>query len=122
METDIDIKFNVTPKQKETIDARAFESGFDDISAFLKVVALKTQKFKITTTDTSTDKASIELGFKATQGQIEKIEKNMQESNCEDLTRYLKYVAMHGVVSVVIEVRSTGNLDSMLARISASRK
>lgn len=122
METDIDIKFNVTPKQKETIDSRAFESGFDDISAFLKVVALKTQKFKIATTDTSTDKASIELGFKATQGQIEKIEKNMQESNCEDLTRYLKYVAMHGVVSVVIEVRSTGNLDSMLARISASRK
>lgn len=122
METDIDIKFNVTPKQKETIDSRAFESGFDDISAFLKVVALKTQKFKITTTDASTDKASIELGFKATQGQIEKIEKNMQESNCEDLTRYLKYVAMHGVVSVVIEVRSTGNLDSMLARISASRK
>lgn len=122
MNTDIDINFKVTPKQKETIDSRAFENGFDDISAYLKVVALKTQKFSLTTEGTSTDKASIQLGFKATQGQIEKIEENMQQSKCEDLTTYLQYVAIHGVVSAVVEVRSTGALDSMLERIAASRK
>ncbi len=122
MDTSIDINFNVTPKQKQTIESRAFENGFDDISAYLKVVALKTQSFTHTSAGSSTDQASIKLGFKATQGQIEKIENNMQQSNCEDLNTYLLYVGMHGVVSAVVEVRSTGALDSMLERIAASRK
>ena len=122
MDTSIDINFKVTPAQKEKIDSRAFENGFDDISAYLKVVALKTQKFVLTDAGLSTDEASIELGFKATQGQIEKIEELMANSNCEDISIYLLYVSLHAAVSSVVEVRSTGNLDAMLKRIADSRK
>ena len=56
MDTAIDINFNVTPSQKETIDLRASENGFDDISAYLKVVALKTQAFTLTPAGVSTEK------------------------------------------------------------------
>jgi hypothetical protein len=122
MDTSIDINFKVTPAQKAKIDSRAFENGFDDISAYLKVAALRTQEFKLTTAEVSTDNATIELGFKATQAQIEKIEENMQNSKCEDLTTYLLYVALHALVTAVIEIRSTGGLDEMLKRISDSRK
>ena len=122
MDTSIDINFKVTAAQKENIASRAFENGFDDISTYLKVAALKTQEFKLTTTGAPTGEASIELGFKVTQAQIEKIEENMQKSNCEELTTYLQYVALHTVVTGVIEVRSTGGLDDMLKRIADSRK
>jgi len=122
MDTSISINFKVSPAQKQSIDSRAFENGFDDISAYIKVAALKTQEFKLTTTGTATGEASIELGFKATQAQIEKIEENMKNSNCEDLTTYLQYVALHAVMTAVIEVRSTGALDDMLKRIADSRK
>jgi hypothetical protein len=122
MDTSISIRFKVTPAQKEKIDSRAFENGFDDISAYLKVAALKTQEFKLTTAGMSTEEGSIELGFKATQAQVEKIEENMKNSHCEKLTDYLQYVALHAVVTAVIEVRSTGGLDDMLKRIADSRK
>ena len=121
MDTTIDINFKVTPSQKETIDLRVLENGFDEISAYLKIVALKTQKFNVTSVDTSTEEASIELGFKVTQSQKTKIEENVEESGCKDLTTYLQYVALHGVVTAVVEVRSTGNLDAMLKRIADSR-
>ena len=122
MDTSISINFKVSPAQKQSIDSRAFENGFDDISAYIKVAALKTQEFQLTTAGAETGEASIELGFKATQAQIEKIEENMKNSNCEDLTTYLQYVALHAVMTAVIEVRSTGALDDMLKRISQSRK
>ncbi len=122
MDTAIDINFKVTPSQKEKIDSRAFENGFDDISAYLKVAALKTQGFTLTSTGISPEEGSIKLGFKATQAQIEKIEENMKKSNCEDLSTYLQYVALHAVVTAVIEVRSTGGLDEMLKRITDSRR
>jgi len=122
MDTSISINFKVSPAQKQSIDSRAFENGFDDISAYIKVAALKTQEFQLTTAGAETGEASIELGFKATQAQIEKIEENMKNSNCEDLTTYLRYVALHAVMTAVIEVRSTGALDDMLKRISQSRK
>ena len=121
MDTSIDINFKVTALQRQTIESRAFENGFDDISAYIKVAALRTQEFKYTTAGEAIGSPSIQLGFKATQGQIEKIEENMQKSNCEDLTAYLQYVALHAIVNAVIEVRSTGGLDNMLKRIADSR-
>ncbi len=122
MDTTIDISFKVTPSQKETIDLRASENGFDEASAYIKVVALKTQSFHLTSAGSSTEEGSVELGFKVTESQKAKIEENMKEVDCEDLTDYLRYVALHAVVTAVIEVRSTGGLDDMLKRIADSRK
>ncbi|GIT97323.1 hypothetical protein [Sulfurovum sp. TSL1] len=121
MDTTIDIHFHVTEEQQETIAFRASENGFDDITAYLKVVALKTQAFTLTPAGSSTGKASVELGFKVTEIQKTKIEENMKESGCEDLASYLRYVALHAVVTAVVEVRSTGSLDAMLARISKAK-
>ena len=122
MDTSIAIEFEVTPRQKENIESRMFENGFDDISSYIKVVALRTQAFKVTTQTSSSEEASIKLGFSVTQGQLEKLEDNLQASNCEDMSSYLQYVALHAVVNSVIEVRSTGDLDAMLERIANSRK
>ena len=121
MDTSIDINFKVTALQKQNIESRAFENGFDDISTYLKVAALKTKEFKLNTTEEAIGQASITLGFKATQAQIEQIEENMQKSNCEDLSTYLLHVSLHAVVTAVIEVRSGGGLDDMLARITQAR-
>ena len=49
------------------------------------------------------------------------IEENMKESGCEDIESYLKYVALHAVVTAVVEVRSTGDFDAMLARIAKAK-
>lgn len=122
MDTSIRIDFKVTPAQKQTIEARMFENGFDEIASYVKVVALKTQKFKLATQNSSNEEATIKIEFSVTQGQVEKLEENMQNSNCEDMSTYLQHVALHAVVYAVIEVRSTGNLDAMLARIANSRK
>jgi len=122
MDTSIAISFNVTPRQKETIASRMFENGFDDISSYVKVAALKTQAFKLTTVGSSDEEASITLGFSVTQGQLEKLEENMHASKCEDMSTYLQYVALHAVVYALVEVRATGNLDAMLERIANSRK
>jgi len=122
MGTTININFKVTASQKETIDSRASENGFDDISAYVKVAALKTQAFTFTSAGSSTGEASVELGFKVTETQKIKIEEKMKESGCEDLTSYLQYVALHAVVTAVAEVRSTGNFDAMLERIAKRKK
>ncbi len=119
---DVDIHFKVTPSQKETIDLRAAENGFDNIPAYLKVVALKTASFNLTSAGLSTEEPSIVLGFKVTPSQKSKIEENMKESGCDALDTYLRYVALHAVVSAVVEVRSTGTLDAMLKRIADSKK
>jgi len=119
----VDINFKVTPSQKETIDLRVVENGFDDVSAYVKVVALKTQAFVLTSVDEESDEAaSIEINFKVTEAQKTKIEENLKESGCNTLDSYLTYVALHGVVTSVVEVRSTGNFDAMLKRITDSRK
>lgn len=122
MDTAIDINFKVTPSQKETIALRAAENGFDEISAYLKVAALKTQAFTPTPAGSSTEEASVELGFKVTESQETKIEEKMKENGCENLTNYLQYVALHAVVTAVVEVRSTGNFDSMLERIAKAKR
>ncbi len=122
MDSDISINFKVTPSQRETIDLRMSENGFDDVSAYIKVAALKTQAFNFKSIEPSIQEPSIELGFKVTESQKKKIEENMKESSCEDLETYCRYVAQHAVVTAVIEVRSTGNLDAMLQRIAQSRK
>ncbi|HIC43620.1 MAG TPA: hypothetical protein EYO73_04800 [Sulfurimonas sp.] len=122
MDTSIEIKFKVTPKQKAIIESRVFENGFDDISAYVKVVALKSQEFRLTTAGEEEKEATIELGFRVTQGQVEKLEENMEKSKCEDLETYLRFVALHAVVYTVVEVRSTGNFDAMLERIAEGRR
>lgn len=121
MDTIMNINFKVTPSEKETIDLRVIENGFDDVSAYLKVVALKTQKFTLSSAASSAQDGTIELGFNVTQDQKMKIEENMQESDCSDMTTYLRYVALHAVVTAVIEIRSTGSLDAMLARIAKAK-
>ncbi|PHS40983.1 MAG: hypothetical protein COB07_03040 [Sulfurovum sp.] len=121
MHRTINISFNVTPAQKETIESRMSENGFDDISAYLKVIALKTQTFTLISAGASMGEASVELGFKVTESQKTKIEEKMKESDCENLTSYLQYVAMHAVVTAVVEVRSTGSFDAMLERIAKSK-
>lgn len=118
----MDIKFKVTPSQKETIDLRALENGFDDVASYIKVVALKSQTFVITSAGASSEEATIALEFKVSESQKAKIEENMKQVGCKDLTTYLQYVALHAVVTAVVEVRSTGDLDTMLKRISDSRR
>ncbi len=117
----IHINFQVSPSEKETIILRASENGFDDISTYLKVVALKIQTFKLSPVDISKEESSVELTFNVSQAQKEQIEEKMKESDCKDLSTYLTYIALHGVVTAVVEVRSTGNLDAMLQRIAKSR-
>ena len=121
MNTSVNIRFNVTPSQKETIESRMLENGFDDVSAYLKVVALKTQSFSLTSAGTSIEESSVELGFKVTESQKIKIEEKMKEIDCENMSTYLQYVALHSVVTAVVEIRSTGDFDDMLKRIAASR-
>jgi len=121
MDATTDISFKVTSSQKETIESRMLENGFDELSAYLKVVALKTQTFSFTSAGSSAEDVSVELGFKVTESQKTKIEEKMKESGCENLTSYLQYVALHAVVTAVVEVRSTGDFDDMLKRIAASR-
>lgn len=117
----MNIKFKVTPSQKETIDLRAQENGFDDISSYIKVAALKMRKFIIRNPETSDEEASVELGFTLTESQKITLDKNMQESDCKDIAVYLTHVALHSVISAVIEIRSTGKLDAMLERIAKAR-
>lgn len=122
MDEKININFQATPAQKETIDLRAQENGFDDVNSYLKVVALKAQPFNISSAGLSEGKKSIELSISVTQSQKDSLEEKMNESGAKDIETFLLYVALHGVVTSVIEIRSTGNLDSMLARIAASRR
>lgn len=121
MDTNVSIRFNVTALQKEAIVSRMLENGFDELSSYLKVVSLKAQGFNATSADRSTYNASVELGFNITELQKTTLEKNLKESSCEDLTTYLKHVALYGVIMAVVEVRSTGNLDAMLERIAKSK-
>lgn len=116
------IQFKVTPSQKETIDRRVLENGFDDISAYVKVVALKTESFNHTPAGSLSEEATIELGFDVTPSQRSIIEDKMKASGAKDLTAYLQYVALHAVISSSIEIRSTGSLDDMLKRIADSKK
>ncbi|MDF1877627.1 hypothetical protein JHD47_07320 [Sulfurimonas sp. SAG-AH-194-L11] len=117
----MNIKFKVTPSQKETIDLRAKENGFDDISSYIKVAALKMRKFTIRNPEVSTEEASVELGFTLSESQKITLDKNMQESDCKDISVYLTHVALHSVISAVIEIRSTGKLNAMLERIAKAR-
>ena len=76
MDKNIEISFQITPSQKETIDLRVTENGFDDITSYIKVVALKTQAFKATAPISSNEEASITLSFEVTPTQNSKIEEN----------------------------------------------
>lgn len=122
MSSTINITFMVTPTQRNTIELRAKENGFDDIIAYIKVVALKTQPFTLTAAGFSSEEKSVKLGFEVTSSQQDKIEEKMKESECDDMESYLKYVSLHSVVTAVVEVRSTGDFEAMLQRISDSKK
>ena len=115
------INFKVSPSQKETIDKRALENGFDDIFAYIKVVALKTEVFTHTPAGSLGEEETIDMKISVTPSQKTTIEDKMKASGAKDLGTYLQYVALHAVVSSVIEIRSTGNLDEMLKRIAASK-
>ncbi|RUM63232.1 MAG: hypothetical protein DSZ04_06050 [Sulfurimonas sp.] len=117
----MNINFKVTPSQKETIDLRVAENGFDDISSYIKVVALNVQKFTIRNPETLAEEVSVELGFTLTEAQKTNLDRNMEESNCKDVAVYLTHVALYGVISAVIEIRSTGKLNAMLERIAKAR-
>ncbi|SFV59218.1 hypothetical protein MNB_SM-4-1686 [hydrothermal vent metagenome] len=117
----MNINFKVTPSQKETIDLRVEENGFDDITSYIKVVALKIQKFTIRTPEESSEEASVELGFTLNEAQKTTLDTNMKESNCADISAYLIHVALYSVISAVIEIRSTGKLNAMLERIAKAR-
>ena len=116
------IKFKVTPSQKETIDKRVVENGFDDIASYIKVVALKTETFNYTPAGSSNEEASIEIELHISDSRRAVIEEKMIASGAKDLGTYLQYVALHAVISSVIEIRSTGSLDDMLQRIADSKK
>lgn len=118
----MNISFKVTPSQKETIKLRMAENGFDEISAYIKIVALKMQAFIIVYPDSSTQEDSEELSFNVSEAQNTRIQENMKATGSKDLNVYLKYVALHGVVTALVEVRSTGDLDEMLKRITDKRK
>ena len=122
MENTTRINFTVTPSQKETIDLRVSENGFDDVSAYIKVVALKTESFNITPAGSLNEESTIEIGFDATQSQKSVIEEKAKASGSKDVAEYLQYVALHAVISSTIEIRSTGSLDDMLKRIADSKK
>jgi hypothetical protein len=117
-----ELTFKVTQEQKETIDFRVRENGFENLSSYLKIAALKTQSFTLTFAGVAKVKPTIELSFLVTEQERELILEKMKENQCEELDTYLAYVAQHTVISGVIEVRSTGTLDAMLARIAKSRK
>jgi len=57
----MNINFKITPSQKETIESRMSENGFDDISTYVNVVALKIQEFNLTATGETRDEASIKI-------------------------------------------------------------
>ena len=116
------ITFKVTPSEQETIQSRAIENGFDDVASYIKVVALKTQTFNITSLPESSEEASIEIQFSLMPSQETKMQGNIKESGAKDMGTYLTYVALHSVVSSVVEVRSSGNFEDMLARIAKAKK
>jgi len=117
----IDLNLKVTLLDDETIKSRAAENGFDDVASYIKVAALNAQTFTLNNIQEPIGRPSIEYKFQVTQEQMQKIQNNMKQSSCDDLTNYLQYVAQHAVISAVVEVRSTGSLDEMLARIGKSR-
>lgn len=121
MDSHIEISFDVNPSQLETITLRANENGFDSVQAYVKVVSLKTQAFTLSPDRGYEAPASDTISFNVTKAQEEIINTNVDQSECEDRNAYLKYVSLHGVVTSVVEVRSTGTLDAMLARIAKSK-
>jgi uncharacterized protein (DUF1778 family) len=121
MEKTTRINFTVTPSQKETIDLRVSENGFDDVSAYIKVVALKTDSFNVTPAGSLNEEPTVEIGFEVTPSQKSVIEEKAKASGSKDVAEYLQYVALHAVISSTIEIRSTGSLDDMLKRIADSK-
>ena len=122
MDAPITIDFLLTPSQKDTIELRAQENGFDDIMSYIKVVALNTCAFTPKSVGRPAGEALEQYQLKMSPAQLEKLKTKMEASAMEDVSAYLQYVGLHAVVSAEIEVRSTGTLDAMLARISASKK
>lgn len=116
----IDIRFKVSQAEKETIALRAEENGFDTIASYVKVAALKADTFVCK--HESKGLQFEEISFKVTPAQHAKLEKNMKESEAKNLEDYLCYVALHAVVGAVIEIRSTGSFDEMVARIMEAKK
>lgn len=116
------IVLSVTPSQIQTIRLRAKENGFDEIAAYLKVLALRTDSFVLSPINSSDEVPSVEISFSVDEIERAKIEKKVQDSSAKSLEEYLLYIALYGIVNTTVEIRSSGSLDSMLERIAQSKK
>ena len=116
------IVLEVTPSQKETLELRACENGFDSVSSYLKVLALRIDSFIFSALDATAQEKSFTFSFDVDVTQKEKIDKKVQESNAQTLEEYLLYIGLYGIINATVEIRSSGTLDSMLERIAQSKK
>jgi hypothetical protein len=116
------ISLQVTAKQFETITKRTEENGFDDITTYVKHAALKVDPFTLSDAGMSHETPTHTIEFDTTDAQHAKIEAKMEAMECDELNTYLTYVALHGVTTVVIEVRSDGSFDDMVARIQKMKE
>lgn len=122
MDTLESISFKVTPSEMSAMQHRAHENGFESVASFMKLVALRSSKYKVTAEKSTVEKQSQSITIKVTAEQKEIMEKKAKEGDSEDLVTYLKFITLNAVVTVTVEVRSSGKLDSMLERIAKSRK
>lgn len=121
MDTPINISFKVTPSEKEAMEHRAHENGFDSLASFIKLVALRSSKYKVTSATPTIEKSSEIISLKVTAEQKEILEKKAKEGDSQDLETYLKFITLNAVVTVTVEIRSSGKLDAMLSRIAVGR-
>jgi len=121
MDTFVDINFQVTPSQNTVLEQRARDNGFETLNAYLRVVASKSPLCKVMPEQPTTEQDSIQISFKVTPEQKAQMEQRTKESGCDDLIKYVKYVALNALLSVTIEVRSAGSMDDMVQRIMNKR-
>ncbi|PHQ88861.1 MAG: hypothetical protein COB42_07970 [Sulfurimonas sp.] len=121
MDTAVKINFSVTPSQEVIMQQRARENGFESLEAYLKVVAVKAPVCKVMPEQPTTEKETLCIDFEVSAEQKAQMQEKLKGSDTNDLSAYLKYVALNALVNIVVEVRSTGNLDAMLQRIASSR-
>jgi len=121
MNTLVDISFKVTPSQNTVLEQRARDNGFENLTAYLRVVASKSPLCKVMPKQPTTEQDSVQITFEVTPEQKAQMEQRTKESGGDDLITYVKYVALNALLAVTIEVRSAGNMDDMVQRIMNKR-
>lgn len=117
----ITINFKVTPTEKKSMEHRAHENGFEELASFIKLVALKSSKYKVKSSLPTVEKSSETITIKATEEQKAIMQRKAKEGDSDNLENYLKFITLNAVVTVSVEVRSSGKLDDMLSRIAGTR-